>query len=130
MNPQSRRYFNRAFAQSGAAMSSIFLRKANRLQQAHDCSHANNSTELIEHLKTANASVLAECYALQSPYYFHSVWSPSIESSSVVGAFQTKTPEEIYNSNEAPIMDTMFSMSTAVNIQKKNYISDALKLNK
>lgn len=58
----------------------------------------------------ANTYVLAKCFILKSPFLFQ----PTIESSSVVGAFLTKMPEEIYNSNEAPAMDTMFSLTTEV----------------
>lgn len=106
------------FAQSGSAVGSIFIRKRNHLHEAQECSKTNNPAELVQYLKTENASVLAECYALKSPEFFRSIWAATVERSSVVGAFLTKTPEEIYKSNEAPVMDTMFSLTTAVNILK------------
>lgn len=94
------------------------------MEQIEECSQIkNNSIRLIEYLKTANASVLAECYALDSPLKFRSIWVPTVEKSSVVGAFLTETPEKIYNSNKAPAMDAMFSMTTTViilNNEKKN----------
>lgn len=98
---------------SSSALSSYLIRKASQLPQIQECSRINDTTKLIEFLKVANASELSECYAIK-PTYFQTIWVPTIESASVVGAFLTKMPEEIYNSNEAPVMDTMLSLTTQV----------------
>lgn len=119
LNAESRKYFQRALALSGVALVFSVIWKESQLQQAYECSNTNNSVDLMQYLKTANGSVLAECYALKSTTLFRSIWEPTVENSSVRGAFITKTPEEILKSNEAPVMDTMFSITTTVNILPK-----------
>lgn len=113
LNPESRKYFNRVFMMSSTALAAPAIWKASQLEQIQECSKIHKMTELIKYLKTANSSVLLQCYALQITR-FRSIWLPTIEDPSVFGAFMTKTPEEIYKSNEAPAMDAMFSFTTQV----------------
>lgn len=110
LNPESRRYFNRVFAHSGSALNPFFIRKTNQLQQIQNFLKIIDSVKLIEYLKMANPTILTKFFTLKMPFVFQ----PTIESSSINGAFLSKTPEDIYNSNEAPAIDTMFSLTTDV----------------
>lgn len=116
LNTKSRQFFNRVFATSGAAFSSFAIRKANHAQVLQECTEIYDPKKLVEHLKTADKNALRTC----SPFDVASgsliiTWVPTIERANISGAFLTKTPEEIYNSNEAPVMDAMFAFNTQVN---------------
>lgn len=113
LNPESRRYFNRAFALSGSGLGAYAIWKTSQLEQIRECSKIYQKAKLIEYLKTENSTVLLQCQALKANR-FRSIWIPTIENPRVVGAFMTKMPEETYKSNEAPAMDTMLSMTSQV----------------
>lgn len=106
LNQQSRKYFKRAFLSSGS-VSQLWFRKKNYLKEVQECLQINKmSGDLVEYLKTANVSELSNCN------YIH--WALTIESSNVPGAFISNTPDEIYKSDKAPIMDAMFSFGSQV----------------
>lgn len=108
LNEESRKYFHRGFSMSGSAFQSYVLWDFNRTNQIPNCTHTNDTKKMIEYLKTANASVLLNNCSVPE-------WIPTIESSHVKGAFLTESPEKIYNSTKAPIMDAMFSFTSKVN---------------
>lgn len=105
LNKQSRAYFTRAYSASGTVFHSkpLSLIKENNVQLMQNCTQINEMAKLIEHLATADIGRLLEynsqCQAL---------WSPTVENSNAPNAFLIKSPEEIYNSIDAPIMDAMF----------------------
>lgn len=77
-------------------------------------SSIEDKDKLIEHLTKVDSAILERfrstkdfgAILLQSP------WVPTIENSSVKGAFITEPPEEIYKSDKAPQMDTFFSFAS------------------
>lgn len=71
---------------------------------------------MIEYLKTAEmAKILYGCFPIERimgrVLY---TWVPTIEMPNAPGAFLTKTPNEIYNSTEAPVIDAMFDFMAEV----------------
>lgn len=114
LNSGSRKYFNRVYASSGSAFSAYALRKANHLRLIQECFKIKEMSSLVDYLKTANASTLNQCYRLEFPGEMLPTWVPTIERVGTKGAFFEKTPDEIYSSSEAPIMDTMFSFTSQV----------------
>lgn len=115
LNTESRKYFNRAFASSGTALNFAVLHRTNHVQLLQKHTEIYDPKKLVEYLKTANEHVLRTF----SPFNPKSgslltPWVPTVERANISGAFLTKTPEEIYNSNEAPAMDTMFTFNAQV----------------
>lgn len=112
LNKVSRRYFTRAYCLSGTAFNTFYNMEANdQLQLAKKCFRIHDTEKLIEYLKTANLSSLIKCNILDTDF---KGWLPTIERSNAPGAFLTKTPVEIYNSDEAPVLDAMFSVTSQV----------------
>lgn len=71
--------------------------------------------KLIDNLKEADSQFLTKVYPTDTNFVTLTFpWVPTIESSSAVGAFVTKPPNEVYNSDEAPVMDVMFSFNSKV----------------
>lgn len=115
LNTESRKYFNRAFASSGAALNSFAVRKADHMQILQECTKISDTTKLIEYLKNADNNILRECSPFDSKLGSLIItWVPTIERPHIRGAFLTKTPVQIYDSNEAPVMDAMFTFNSEV----------------
>lgn len=104
INEESRKYFNRAYASSSSAFSAYALHRANHVQKVQECFHIEQMDKLLEHLKVANSSALVKC----------SSFGPTVENPRTAGAFLTRTPNEVYNSKRAPVMDAMFSFNSQV----------------
>lgn len=127
LNEESRKYFNRAYAISGSAFGYYILHRNDNIKHIQNCSEVNGTGEMIEYLKTTSSSILADCYAFTECLegdrneisVCHiagggNVWMPIIESPSTIGAFLSRTPEDIYKSDKAPVMDTWFGFASHV----------------
>lgn len=115
LNTESRQYFNRAFASSGAALIFFVVRKANHVKLLQEYTEISDTDVLLEYLKIADADFLRACSPFNSKLgTLITPWVPTVERENINRAFLTKTPEEIYNSNQAPAMDTMFTFNTQV----------------
>lgn len=113
---ESRKYFNRAFASSSSAFNRYAISRTNHVHHIQNCSQFNDMDKIIEYLRTSEmAKILYECYPLETIMGKNLyLYVPTIEMPNIRGAFITKTPDEIYNSTEAPVMDTMFSFASEV----------------
>ncbi|XP_055312128.1 esterase B1-like [Sitodiplosis mosellana] len=114
LNEESRKYFNRAFAQSSSSLNYYALQKQNHLERMQNFSNIQDKQQLVEYLKAADSAELAKLLK-QNEYgkiLIDLLWAPTIESPETKGAFITKTPEEIYKSDKAPVMDAMFSFTS------------------
>lgn len=111
MNEESRKYFTRAFLASSSALSSYALTKANHLHRLKLFSQIDDNDRLIEYLKTAERVNLSTCARIEG---LDAPWVPTIEIPSAVNPFITKSPIDIYNSENAPVMDVMFSFASKV----------------
>lgn len=114
LNKESRKYFHRAYLSSSSAFSHYALTKANNLQQLRDFVKINDTKELIEYLRIAESGFLSTKYPFEFLKTLTVPWIPTIETPNSIEAFMTKTPDEIYNSDEAPVVDTMFSFNSKV----------------
>lgn len=115
LNAESRKYFNRAYLGSSSAFNFYAISKVDHLQQTKEFSKIDDEFKLIEYLRTASSDVLASFYPLSAKgKSMYVPWVPTIESRNTVGAFMTRNPEEIYGTDDAPIMDTMFSIASKV----------------
>lgn len=96
---------------SGVVLNYDHLLERNHIEIVEKCSKIKNNAEaLINYLKTADAHILSNCTNVS-----HSViWAPNIESSQTPGAFITKKPRELYDSNNAPAIDTLFGFNSEV----------------
>lgn len=117
LNEESRKYFNRAFAMSGTVFNYYALYEPHHLRRMQDYANIEDKNKLIEYLKTTDTNTLANCSKADTLGTTLLVvpWAPTIENPSTKGAFITKTPEGIYNSDKAPTMDAMFSFDSQVN---------------
>lgn len=114
INEQSRKYYNRAFSSSGTAINFFALHRINHMERVQKCFQTNDVGHLIEYLKVADRSILMNCYPFIIPDDLYPVWVPTIESPTAGDAFLTKTPYEIYNSDQAPMMDAIFGFTSQV----------------
>lgn len=116
LNEESRKYFNRAFALSSTSFNFYTLFEPNHLKRLQECSEIDDKKMLIEYLQTADSDILAKCASTNDlgKLLLAAPWVPTIENASTKGAFITKTPEEIYNSDKAPVLDTMFTFTSDV----------------
>ena len=112
LNEESRKYFTRALPISNTAFSGMTLFKESHVQHIQECSQLNEINDLIEYVKTSNVTTLRRCYNSEFKFTIH--WTPTIENSNAVRAFITKTPDEIYSSDKAPVLDAMFIFATQV----------------
>lgn len=112
LNAESRKCFNRVFVASGTAFNPFSnLCSTNHLDAVKECFGIDDTAELIQFLKTANASSLMDCVnAGKEPPF----WSPTIEYPNAPAAFLTTTPEEVYSSDNPPRLDAMFSTCNQV----------------
>lgn len=116
LNEESRKYFNRALVISNTAFSGTALFKPDHVEHIRTCSKLQKMDHLIEYIKTSNVSTLRECYSYEFITESPARWAPTIEIPNAVNAFMTETPDEILNSDKAPVMDAMFSFATQVHI--------------
>lgn len=114
LNEISRKYFQRAFSTSGSAFSYYVLRRRIHNKHIQKCSKTNETSQMIEYLKTTNSRILARCYAVGHSDEVYPVWVPTFENPQKRGAFLSQSPEDIYNSDKAPVMDTMFGFASQV----------------
>lgn len=84
----------------------------NNVKQMQNCTQIKELDKLAEHLAIADTSNLLE-YNVQC----QAIWAPTVESINAPNAFLIKSPEEIYKSDKAPVMDAMFSFNSAEAIQ-------------
>ena len=116
LNEESRKYFNRAFAISGSSLNYYPLYEPNHLERMQNFSNIQDKQKLVEYLKTADSATLANAHRTNDlgQFLLETCWVPTIENPEIKGAFMTKTPEEIYKSDKAPVMDVMFSFASQV----------------
>lgn len=116
LNKESRKYFNRAFLSSSSGFSNYaFANSGNHLDQMKMCLEIHDKRKLIEFLKTVDSNDLEECQTLSFKNTTAVPWAPTIENSETIGAFKTETPIEIYNSDNPPVIDALFSFNSQVN---------------
>lgn len=108
LNKKSRSFFTRSFAASGTSLNYYGYRKNNHLQQIQKCLNIYDVNKLVDYLKVAQPSDLFKCNVLD--FTGIPTWTTTLECANVPDAFLTKTPDEIYNSNDAPQKDAMFSI--------------------
>lgn len=116
LNEESRKYFNRAFLSSSSAFNYYTLNETNHLQRMKEFSKIYDERHLIEYLKTVDSDILSKChqYGIPDGRDLSVPWAPTIEDPDTVGAFITQSPQDIYNSEKAPVMDVMFSFNSKV----------------
>lgn len=92
---------------SSGCVSAYHLRTDNHLPFLQECLQTNKTgNELIEFLKAASRLELSGCNYMS--------WVVSMESPNAPQPFIWQTPAEIYQSDKAPVMDAMFSVSSQV----------------
>lgn len=116
LNEKSRKYFNRAYISSSSAFDAYAIRRTDHVKLVQNCTQLNDIDQIIEYLKTTPMEkILYGCHPLEtikgSVLY---KWVPTIEAPNTPGAFLTKTPNEIYNSTDAPAIDVMFDFMAEV----------------
>ncbi|XP_031639929.1 esterase B1-like [Contarinia nasturtii] len=114
LNEESRKYFNRAFLLSSSALNYYALYEPDHLERMQTLLKIQDKNKLIEHLKTVETESIAKIIKISTFGLFRleSPWVPTIENSEAKRAFITKSPVDIYQSKNAPVMDTMFSFTS------------------
>lgn len=113
LNAQSRKYFNRAFSISGSAFQDYVFRRQSHVELVQNCSRINGISQMIEYLKATNSGILTN-FCVRTRGQPSPVWVPNYESPNAKGAFLSQKIENIYNSNNAPVMDAMFAFASQV----------------
>lgn len=78
------------------------------------CSQYKQIDDLVKYVKTSDFATLRKCYATKFPGEIFTYWTPTIEIPTAVRAFMTKSPNEIFDSDKAPVLDVMFSYASQV----------------
>lgn len=100
---------------SSTAFNFYALTERSRLNVIKECSKLNDIEQIISYLKKTDTNTIAKCHRHNGLLDIDNItWMPTIESAETPGAFLTKTPEEIYESGAAPMMDVMFSFTSKV----------------
>lgn len=119
LNKISRKYFKRAFAMSGSLFSYFALTEGDHVNRIKECFNINEHYSLIEFLKTSASEILTQCHFTKDwGKTLKPKWTPTIEVSTAENAFLTQSPDEIYDSAEAPVIDSLFSFTTQVFYEK------------
>lgn len=87
------------------------------MEKIHECLGINwIGDRLVDYMKTVDSITLKNCNKTD--------WLMTIESPNATRAFITKRPEEIFASDNPPVLDTMFFMASQVsysmNIQNRH----------
>lgn len=115
LNEESRKYFTRAVPVSGSPYSYFALKTEDHLQRMYDCSKTTDQKSLVEYLKTASLEEIQQCkWETSWGNTINPKWVPTIEKPDAKMAFITQSPDDIYNSDNAPVMDVLFSFSNNV----------------
>lgn len=114
LNAESRKYFDRAIVISFSAFNAYELSATNHLSIVQECAKIYDRDNLVEYLQTSNVSTLVQCAPFDKNEPFLLTWTPTIESVNTTESFLVEKPENIYNSNEAPSIDTMFGFMSTV----------------
>lgn len=101
---------------SGSAYNYFAFTEMNHLDRIEECSMSTNSDKMMEYLKWMNAEELVKCHFDFEKWgkTLKPKWTPTLEHPGAKGAFITQTPDDIYNSDKAPVIDTMMSFTSAV----------------
>lgn len=99
----------------GSAFNYFALTEGNHVDRMKECSKLTDLNQIIEYVKTNDSENILQCY-LDTPWgkTLKPSWAPTIEIPSANRAFITQSPDEIYNSNDAPIVDALFSFASQV----------------
>lgn len=85
------------------------------MKRMQEYTRIDDAEQLVEYLRTSDSETFANCHTWDSfGNVLNSPWAPTIESPDTTGAFLTKTPYEIYSSDNAPTMDVMFVFNSHV----------------
>lgn len=128
LNEESRKYFNRALVISNTAFSGTALFKENHVEHMQKCLQIKETNDIVEFIKTSNITILRDCYSIEYLSHTPPHWTPTIEIPNAISPFLTKTPDEIYSSDNAPVMDAMFSFATQVCREKKLFFRSVLSI--
>lgn len=100
---------------SGSAFTYFALTEGDHMKRMQNCSKTNDMKMVVKYLKTTETDVIAQCgFETVWGKTLKPNWTPTIEKPNTVGAFITQSPDDIYNSDSAPVMDTMFSITNQV----------------
>lgn len=79
------------------------------VKKIQDCLEINDlsNDELVNYLKTANASTLTKCNGTD--------WVMNIESPNATRPFLTKSAREYFASDDPPVVDALFVVASQVN---------------
>lgn len=116
LNPESRQYFQRALLSSSTAVCHYAHTKRNHLKRMQKLTKINDTMMLIKYLKKAKSDILGSLYETNSRTSNTScvAWAPTIELPYAEHSFITQTPEQIYKSNNPPVMDVIFAFNSKV----------------
>ncbi|XP_037033649.1 venom carboxylesterase-6-like [Bradysia coprophila] len=111
LNKESRKYFTRAMVMSGSVYSYFAFTATNHREKFGECSHTKDVNQMIEYMKTADARDIVQCYYRPDwGLTLKPEWVPTIEPEGTVNAMLTESPNIIWTSEKAPVVDTLFTM--------------------
>lgn len=115
LNKESRRYFKRALVMSGSVYSIFALTETNHLKKMQQCAHTKDVNQIIEYVQTSDYKDIVQCYFKDDwKETLKGEWIPTIEAPGTINGFITESPDEIYASSNAPVIDTLFSFTSQV----------------
>lgn len=100
---------------SGSVFSYFAFSYANHQIKFQECAHTRDVNQMIEYIKTADARDLVQClYKPDWGVTLKPEWVPTIEPNDTAGAIITEVPIAIWASDNAPVLDVLFTMVNQV----------------
>lgn len=112
LNEESRKYFTRALVMSGSVYSYFALTEGNHREKMKNCAHTD---DVIEYLRDSDSRDIIQChYADDWGKTLKPEWVPTIEAPGTLKSFITESPDVIWKSDTAPVLDALFSFTNEV----------------
>lgn len=100
---------------SGSAFSYFALTETNHVEKMQECAHTRNVKQIIEYIKVADFLDIIQCHFKSNwGKTLKPEWVPTIEAPGTINGFITESPEVIWTSRKAPVMDTLFTSTSEV----------------
>lgn len=100
---------------SGSLYSYFALTTGNHLKKVQECANTRDPNQIVKYLQEADVGDITKCYfADDMGKTLKPEWVPTIEAPGTMNGLITESPDVIWKSLKAPVIDTLFSFVTQV----------------
>lgn len=100
---------------SGSVYSYFAMTEGNHLHKMQECAGTRDIKQIIRYMRTSDSKDINQCYFKDDwGKTLKPEWVPTIEPKGTKNGFLTESPDKIWASNEAPVLDSLFSFVSQV----------------